>query len=160
MENTYDHDDYNKPSRLQMAGFALRVAAILIDSLIIFGILMIFVGTALPVLFMSTSIGEIGESAALGLLLAYFFGVPMLFILYQAAFECSKFQGTPGKMAVGIKVTDMDGNKVSFLRAVGRNASKIISSTIFFIGYLMAIWTDKKQGLHDMIASTLVIKKN
>jgi len=92
--------------------------------------------------------------------LVYFFGIPLFFIVYQAAFEASSLQGTPGKKAVGIKVTDMQGVRISFLRAAGRNAAKMISGTILCIGYLMALWTKKKQGLHDMIASTLVIKKN
>ncbi len=62
-------------------------------------------------------------------------------------------------MALGIVVTDIDGNRISFGRANARFWSKIISGMILGIGFLMAAFTEKKQGLHDMIAGTLVIKK-
>jgi uncharacterized RDD family membrane protein YckC len=64
---------------------------------------------------------------------------------------------TPGKRLLGIKVTNMVGQPISFWRGVGRSASKLISS-IFFIGYIMAAFTKNKQALHDLMAGTLVIK--
>src|SRR6185369_9531561 len=76
----------------------------------------------------------------------------ILQILYHSFMESSKFQGSVGKLALGIKVTDMDGNKVEFGKAIVRNLSKILSHYIAFIGYIMAAFTDKKQALHDMIA--------
>ncbi len=79
--------------------------------------------------------------------------------LYFALMESSKNQGTLGKMALGLKVTDMDGNKISFGRATGRYFSKILSGMILMIGYIIAGFTDKKQALHDMIASCLVLRK-
>ncbi len=72
--------------------------------------------------------------------------------------ESSEKQATLGKMAVGIKVIDMHGKRISFLHATGRNFAKIISVAICMIGYLMIIFTEKKQGLHDMIAGTLVVR--
>ncbi len=60
-------------------------------------------------------------------------------------------------MALGIKVTDLDGNRISFGRATGRYFGKIISGMIFYIGFMMAGWTQKKQALHDMLAGCLVI---
>ncbi len=79
--------------------------------------------------------------------------------LYYALFESSSKQATPGKMALGIMVTDLDGNKISFGRATGRYFSKIISFLTLLIGYIIAGFTKEKQALHDMIAGTLVIKK-
>lgn len=78
--------------------------------------------------------------------------------LYFALMESSKYQATLGKMAVGVKVTDMEGNRISFGRATGRYFGKIISGMILYIGFIMAGFTEKKQALHDMLASTLVIK--
>jgi len=72
--------------------------------------------------------------------------------------ESSESQATLGKRAVSIKVTDMNGNRISFGRATGRDFAKIISGLPLFIGFMMAGWTSKKQALHDMIAETLVIK--
>ncbi len=79
--------------------------------------------------------------------------------LYFPLFESSSRQGTYGKSLMGLKVTDISGNRISFLRALGRNLAKIISGMILMIGYLMAGFTSKKQGLHDMIAGTLIIKE-
>jgi uncharacterized RDD family membrane protein YckC len=73
--------------------------------------------------------------------------------------ESSSRQATLGKMALGIVVTDMDGKRISFGRAVGRNLGKIISQIILFIGFLMVAFTQKKQGLHDIIANCLVVVK-
>jgi uncharacterized RDD family membrane protein YckC len=79
--------------------------------------------------------------------------------LYYALMESSKHQATLGKMAVGAKVTDLEGNRISFGRATGRYFGKIISGMILMIGYIMAGFTEKKQALHDMLANTLVILK-
>jgi hypothetical protein len=59
---------------------------------------------------------------------------------------------------VGLKVTDLNGNRISFGRASGRHFSKFLSMFIIFIGYFMAGWTKQKQGLHDKMASCLVVR--
>ncbi len=79
--------------------------------------------------------------------------------IYSAAFESSKRQATPGKMLLGIKVTDLEGNRITFLRATGRHFGKIISSLLLFVGYLIIAFSKKKQGLHDKMAGCLVIKE-
>lgn len=79
--------------------------------------------------------------------------------LYYALMESSPRQATLGKMALGIIVTDMEGRRIGFGRATGRYFAKIISALILGIGYLMAAFTARKQGLHDIIVGTLVVKK-
>jgi uncharacterized RDD family membrane protein YckC len=79
--------------------------------------------------------------------------------LYFALMESSARQATVGKMALGMVVTDLDGNKIGFGRATGRYFAKILSALILAIGFIMVAFTQKKQGLHDMIASTLVVKR-
>jgi uncharacterized RDD family membrane protein YckC len=74
--------------------------------------------------------------------------------------ERSAKQATVGKLAIGIKVTDLDGGRISFWRALGRTFAKIISGIILFIGYIMAAFTERKQALHDKIADTLVVKRS
>ena len=74
--------------------------------------------------------------------------------------DSSSIQGTVGKMAIGIIVTDMDGQRITFARATGRHFAKIISGIILGIGYIMAGFTVRKQGLHDIIAKTLVLQNN
>ena len=78
-------------------------------------------------------------------------------LLYFAGMESSASQATLGKMVLGIKVTDTDGNQLSFARALARNGGKILSS-ILNIGYIMVAFTGRKQGLHDMLANCLVIR--
>jgi uncharacterized RDD family membrane protein YckC len=80
-------------------------------------------------------------------------------VLYYSLMESSKFQGTLGKMALGIVVTDLKGNPVDFPKALLRNLAKIISGMLFLLGYIIAGFTEKKQALHDIIASALVVKK-
>jgi uncharacterized RDD family membrane protein YckC len=80
--------------------------------------------------------------------------------LYFAGMESCQYQGTLGKMALGLVVTDMNGQPISFARASGRFFSKLITGLVpFAIGYIMAGFTEKKQALHDMIASCLVLRK-
>lgn len=83
----------------------------------------------------------------------------ILQLLYFTIMQSSPLQATIGKMALGIIVTDETGNRISFMRANGRLFAKSLSALILFIGYMMAGFTERKQALHDMIASTYVIKK-
>jgi len=76
--------------------------------------------------------------------------------LYEAFMESSSYQATLGKMIFGMKVTDLNGNRISFERATGRHFAKWLSAMILFIGYMMVGFTERKQGLHDLLAGTLV----
>ena len=76
---------------------------------------------------------------------------------YFTLSETSVWQGTIGKRLLKIKVTDMQGKRISFKRATIRFLSKILSSQLL-IGYIMILFTTKKQGLHDLIAKTLVLQ--
>jgi uncharacterized RDD family membrane protein YckC len=78
--------------------------------------------------------------------------------LYEALLTSSSWQGTIGKRVLRLKVTDENGNRIGFGRSTGRFFAKIISGLIMWIGFIMIGFTDKKRGLHDMIAGTLVMK--
>ena len=82
----------------------------------------------------------------------------LCFWLYFALFESSAKQATWGKQIVGLRVTDGNGQRISFARASGRTFAKFISYIIFYIGFMMAGWTKRKRALHDIIADTLVIR--
>ena len=79
--------------------------------------------------------------------------------IYFAAFESSSKQATLGKMALGIKVTDLNGRRIGFGKATGRYFGKVLSITTLFIGCIMIAFTEKKQGLHDKMAGCLVVNK-
>ena len=79
--------------------------------------------------------------------------------LYYAIQESSEKQATLGKQALGIVVTDLEGKRIDFVKATIRYFSKILSTLILMIGYIMAAFTERKQALHDMIAGTLVVNR-
>jgi uncharacterized RDD family membrane protein YckC len=78
--------------------------------------------------------------------------------LYFALMESSERGATVGKMAVGLRVVTDQGLRLSFLHATGRYFAKFISAIILGLGFLMIAFSDRKRGLHDMIAGTLVVK--
>ncbi|SDB84742.1 RDD family protein [Williamwhitmania taraxaci] len=152
------------------AGFWLRFVANIIDQLLLQTVIVIF---TLPLIFgmvtgIITASKEQGDASKAIAIISVVMGfVALLFAvslivgwLYYAIMESSKQQGTLGKMALGIKVTDIEGNKITFTRATGRYFGKIISNMTIYIGYIMAGFTVKKQALHDIIADCLVIKKD
>jgi len=79
--------------------------------------------------------------------------------MYEALLVSSTKQATLGKMAVGIVVTDMLGQHISFLRATGRHFGKYVSRIILVAGFLMQPFTEKRQALHDIMAGCLVLRK-
>ena len=78
---------------------------------------------------------------------------------YFVAFHGSAKMATPGKMAFGIKVATLEGNRISVPLAVGRYFATWLSGLILGIGYLMAAFTERKQALHDMLCKTVVVNK-
>jgi len=66
--------------------------------------------------------------------------------------------GTPGKLILGLRIVNEKGEYIGIPSALFRYIAKIISALILGIGYLMIAWDAKKQGLHDKIAKTYVVK--
>ena len=80
--------------------------------------------------------------------------------LYFAALESSSVQSTLSGRILGLRVTDLDGEPISFNRATVRHFAMYLSAvTPFAVGYLMAFWTRRRQTLHDYVSSTLVVKR-
>lgn len=65
---------------------------------------------------------------------------------------------TLGKKGMGIKVVNSRYEKITLWQATLRMASKYISVAIFYMGFIMVLFSNKKRGLHDIIANTYVIK--
>lgn len=84
----------------------------------------------------------------------------VMYWLYAAFMESGSGQATLGKRALGLKVTDTDGQRISFGQATARHFGHFLSMLILCMGYLMMLWNDKKQTLHDKIANTLVVKSD
>lgn len=80
-------------------------------------------------------------------------------IAYYGVMQASAMQATVGKMAIGAIVTDVQGNRLSYAKSFLREVCKIPAMMILLIGYIMIAFTARKQGLHDIMAGTLVVKK-
>ena len=152
---------------VQYAGFWRRFVAHLIDQIVVGLVAFVVLIPALALLGVGIGAGMMEESeSAIGLILAavaaYLLAILLIIIgqwLYHALMESSNRQATLGKLALGIVVTDLNGNRISFGRATGRYFGKILSGMIMMIGYIMAGFTEKKQALHDIMASCLVVLK-
>lgn len=133
------------------AGFWRRFAAILID-----GVMLAVVAGAVRAVMQAYADND-AQRDMLGALSSLVSLVGRW--LYFALMECSINQATFGKMALGIRVVDLEGRPVSFGRATGRYFGKIVSALALGIGYILAGFGDRKQALHDMMAGCLVVKK-
>jgi uncharacterized RDD family membrane protein YckC len=138
----------------QYGGFWIRVLAYFIDYFIInFATAVLFVIFAVGL-----AIAEPSEEAAGGATILVLIATLAVDWLYHAIMESSSWQGTVGKKGLNLVVASEAGERISFGRATGRYFAKIPSTLILLFGYFMIGWTERKQGLHDMIAGTVVYK--
>ena len=163
------YTEYAVP-RVEYAGFWLRFLALLIDNVVLgLGFVLIMI----PLIFLTGLHEVLGQfhpdeelnDAGIFVLMGFVFLLAtaslVLTWLYHALMESSEWQATLGKKALGLVVTDMAGQRVSFGRSTGRHFGKIITNMVpLLIGYIMAGFTAKKQALHDMLAGCLVLRRN
>lgn len=145
---------------IRYAGFWKRVAATLLDSIILMFSGMILGGIVGGILggIMGASGADLTTINIASGVAGYIAGT-ILRWLYYTLLESSNKQATLGKMALGIVVTDMNGQRISFGKANGRYWGMILSSLLLGIGFIMVAFTEKKQGLHDILAGCLVVNK-
>jgi predicted Zn finger-like uncharacterized protein len=137
---------------LPKAGFWMRVVATFIDAFIVFA-LEFLLGSLLAFIGVVSNSGDVGDMA----ILVQLFGFAISFTYY--VFFTGYCGQTPGKMVLRIKVIRCDGSSLSYGRAAFREIpAKFLSGIIFGIGYLMVAFDEQKQGLHDRMADTYVIK--
>jgi len=130
-------------------GFWIRLAAYILDAIIL-GIPLAVLNVALNPKPNDPSSSHPGIVFVLTLVVE---------LAYFAGFWSSGLQATLGQKICGLRVVSAsDFGKISFARAAGRFFAMILSGLIFCIGFLMIAFTERKQGLHDMIAGTYVIK--
>ena len=148
------------------AGFLRRWAALFLDQLILssafYAVMLVVVlltGTAAAF----TGLDLPGaKQPPLWLVLVYLAMALLYYVaagFYYARMESSRHQATVGKLALGIKVVDMHGARLSFGHALGRWFAAALSYLTLYIGFLMAAFTQNKQALHDLVAGTLVVDR-
>lgn len=160
MENTLDEYQIGE-QEIVYASFGKRLLAAILDGVILYFVNMIIMAILGLSMF---NPGNLSDPDVLGAFLSKMFSLYSVTVvsnwLYYALMESSEKQGTIGKMAMGIKVVSAkDNTRLSFGQATGRHFGKFISAMILGIGYLMMLWSNKSQTLHDSIAGTLVIRK-
>ncbi len=118
----------------------------------------LFVGGACLIVAFFTVVFVTDTEKQMMILLSLAVIVPAAKIIYHIIMECTARQATFGKQIVKIKVCDMQGERISFGRSLGRNFAKIFSVLPAFIGYIYSFFNKQQQCMHDMIAGTLVMK--
>jgi uncharacterized RDD family membrane protein YckC len=154
-------------ANVKYGGFWIRLVAYIIDGLII-GIPLGIIITVITLIFAfasgsSSSSGTMSSAAfssAACMICTVYIVIIIITWFYFAWFESSKYMGTPGKILLGLKVTDLNGNRISFGKAILRFFCKTLLNLFLFVGSLFIVVSEKKQGLYDVIAGTLVIKRN
>jgi len=149
------------------AGFWRRVAAALIDVLFVGILSAVFCGIVAAGLFfvaksgaVSGNVGDARSDLVGYTSIALFAAGPLIISwLYFAKMESSARRATFGKESMKICVTDVDGNRLTFGRASARHFAKVLSAIPAYVGFLMIAFTTKKQALHDMITSCVVVTK-
>lgn len=131
------------------AGFWRRAAAYIIDYIVLF--------IAVAVGFGAIASSDVPPERAATLNMLVVYG---LYWLYRAGMHSSGFQATVGKLALGIKVSDLAGQRIGFGRSTGRVIAEFLSGLTLGVGFVMAGFTKRRQALSDMMAGTLVVKKN
>jgi uncharacterized RDD family membrane protein YckC len=147
-------------------GFWIRVAAYLIDHVLLgivvapFYFLLIF-PNVLKIIQQAQENSEPSPEVFASMFGAIFMFAGAAFVgnwLYEALLTSSSWQGTVGKRILRLKVTDDQGNRISFARATGRFFAKILSGMVMYVGFIMVAFMERKRGLHDVICGTQVLR--
>ncbi len=154
------------PPAVTYAGFWKRFLAYLIDKLLL-GVVVGMLAIPVIAVGVASSANPPDNPDDTSVLAALLVGMVLLLAvvslvinwLYFALMEASAKQATVGKLALGIKVTDLSGGRISFARATGRYFGKLLSGLVLWVGFIMAGFTQQKQALHDILAQCLVINR-
>jgi uncharacterized RDD family membrane protein YckC len=132
------------------AGFWIRVGAYLIDGII--------VGAFNSVVTFAITLAAGGSINGLPAFLLFLFDF-LVGIAYFSFLWSTRGQSI-GMMATGLRVIQTDGTPLTLGRAVARALALALSFAICFVGVIMVAFTQRKQGLHDLICNTLVVHTN
>lgn len=141
-----------------------RILAFILDGMILLIVLGVIEAVGLPV-FDDIGITEVVVDGATEAQRQIQYSIPgivitlALFWGYFVGFEVSKYEATPGKIAMALRVTDMGGRRIGVIRSTVRHFAKFLTIATLSIGFFIAIFTRKRQTLHDLIAGCVVVSK-
>ncbi|HEY9248208.1 MAG TPA: RDD family protein [Rariglobus sp.] len=152
-----------QPGQLDYASFGRRFVAKLIDGIILFVVGM--VNNAVCAFLLLGTFNyfrpDVHGPEAVGRMLIFNF---LTFVIGQAIgigyalYFIRRFDATPGKLALGLRLVRADGSSLTKGRIVGRHFAEIINAFTLCIGYLMAAFDEERRALHDRICDTRVIR--
>ena len=150
---------------MEYATIGRRFGAFLIDLVVLWGVFKLLAIVGLPIFDQGVTNNSTSssENGSMSVKLSYNFdlvaGAPAIALiwLYSALLECSRYQGTVGKIIMRLRVTHVDGTRLTFMRATGRIFAKLLGAFVFLTGFLVAFFTERKQALHDLMAKTVVV---
>ncbi|MBF0291917.1 MAG: RDD family protein [Nitrospinae bacterium] len=143
------------PEKVRYASFSKRLFAYLLDNLLI---------AAFITFVTAATLGD-----AMTLLEDYdklFFVAEMIYGLHSFAFigyftiTTGSSGMTAGKYLMGVRVACDNGGQLGYSRAFVRSLSYFVSGFFLYIGFLLALFSKKKQALHDMISGTVVLEND
>lgn len=146
-------------------GFWRRAVAVILDGILLNILLSpLYLAWVWPVMLNAgrTRPDDMDPSQALavvGTCLGYLAVAGVIETAYFAFLESSSQQASLGKLAMGLKLTDLEGARITFAKAVLRRVARTVTAFTFLIGFLMMLWTRRRQTLHDLMAGTLVLRR-
>ncbi len=150
--------------KLAYAGFWHRVAAHLIDFVVLYVVsLILFPLLGLSDAGMMAAMEAQDQERLLVEMAAYLskaVWVSLALGISYTWFFLARFAATPGKLAVGLRVVRPDGSRIGNGQIIGRYFAEILCYITLFIGYLIAAFDDEKRALHDYVAGTRVVRKS
>ncbi len=159
-ETTQDEINNEKSTQIEVTygGFWKRLIAFMIDYIIFIVLIILFAFVAGLVFAMQGVDVSDPQTLVRFDLIVQGTGVVIIWLYYVLS-EISPMQATLGKRLLGMRVTGLKVERLNFWRASVRHFSKILSGALVLIGFIMIAFTGKKQGLHDLIASALVVNR-
>lgn len=135
----------------------MRLAASIIDGLIVNAF--VWIGTFVidQIFILNMVLYNVTDTGFLIFKAWYGFGYWFVVMLYEVVFCGSSLQATPGKIILKMKIVNYHGDRISYSQSLKRFLGKFLAA-VFFIGFIMVAFTERKQGLHDKIAGTLVVE--
>ncbi len=161
-------NEVTEQAPVNYAGFWIRFVAVIIDSLVLSFLSFLLIIPLLGLIGFSTlSLSDLSSMDPEEMVMTFLALSTPLYLanmimtwLYYALLQSGSWQATLGKRAIGVKVVDKNGERISFTTASVRYLGRIISGMTMLIGFIIAGFSAKKQALHDMIASTYVVYNN
>jgi uncharacterized RDD family membrane protein YckC len=141
-----------------------RILAFIVDAMILLLVIGIVDAVGIPVFddFRVVEVTVDGATEAQNKIEYSITGIVITLALiwgYYVGFEVSRYEATPGKIAMALRVTDLQGRRIGIIRSSIRHFAKLLTLATLSIGFFIAIFTRKRQTLHDLIAGCLVISK-